>query len=270
MYGTITTTEASGLRIHTYTAPEHGWRANSHIIELPSQLVIFDAQLTPAYARDVTGVADSLGKPVTRLYVSHAHPDHFAGAGSVSAPSYALESVKYLIDASGDVRIERGYRCTPGHAIAEPVLARPVDHVVEPGEEIIDGVRFSFTPVADAETTEQLTIGLPDAGILLAQDVVYHNVHLFIAEQAFASWAKALDTLEARPYHTILPGHGLPTDRSVYQRNRDYLRAARDALAATTGPDDLNLRLTAAFPDYGGTAMEGLQNFYLFPAARES
>jgi hypothetical protein len=37
MQGTITVTPAGAATIHTYTAPETGWRANSHVIELASQ-----------------------------------------------------------------------------------------------------------------------------------------------------------------------------------------------------------------------------------------
>ena len=40
---------------------------------------------------------------------------------------------------------------------------------------------------------------------------------------------------------------------------------AATAFAEATGPEDLNKRLEAAFPSYGGTAMQGLQNFYLYP-----
>jgi glyoxylase-like metal-dependent hydrolase (beta-lactamase superfamily II) len=144
MEGTVTVTPAGEATIHTYTAPETGWRVNSHIIELPSQVVLFDAQLTPGYAREVLKIAVGLGKPLTRLYISHAHPDHFVGAALVEAPSYALAPVKELIDGSGDVRIERGYQNTPGHEGDGPVTARPVDYVVEAGQEVIDGVTFSF------------------------------------------------------------------------------------------------------------------------------
>ena len=80
MHGTVSVTAAGAAIVHTYTAPEVGWRVNSHVIELATQLVLFDAQLTPAYASEVLGVAASLGKPITRLYISHAHPDHFAPA----------------------------------------------------------------------------------------------------------------------------------------------------------------------------------------------
>jgi len=55
-----------------------------------------------------------------------------------------------LIDRSGDLRIARAYALTPGHEGARPPLARPVDRVAEPGEEVIDGVRLSLQRVLDA------------------------------------------------------------------------------------------------------------------------
>jgi glyoxylase-like metal-dependent hydrolase (beta-lactamase superfamily II) len=185
MQGTVSLTHGDKVTIHTYTAPELGWRANTHIVELPTEMVLFDAQLTPAFAREVVGITTALNKPITRLYISHAHPDHFAGATEIDAPTYALAEVKELIDRSGNLRIKRGYQYTPGHANAGPITSRPIDHVVEAGEEVIDEVRFSFEPVNDAETTEQLAIGLPDEGILIAPDVLYHGVHLFIGEHNF-------------------------------------------------------------------------------------
>jgi hypothetical protein len=37
MLGEIIATDCSGgVRIHTYTAPEEGWRVNTHLIELPT------------------------------------------------------------------------------------------------------------------------------------------------------------------------------------------------------------------------------------------
>src|ERR1700722_18247367 len=42
--GMITVTKGRRVAVHTYTAPEVGWLVNSHIIELPKQLLIVDAQ----------------------------------------------------------------------------------------------------------------------------------------------------------------------------------------------------------------------------------
>ena len=98
-----------------------------------------------------------------------------------------------------------------GHdvGIEGDVVAAVVPVIVNAGEEVIDGIRFSFEPVADAETTEQLAIGFPDERILIAPDVLYNGVHLFIGEHAFDAWETALATLEAQPYDVILPGHGV-------------------------------------------------------------
>jgi len=274
MQGTVTVTPAGAATVHTYTAPETGWRANSHVIELPSQAVLFDAPLTAEYAREVLAVAASLGKPLTRLYISHAHPDHFASAAMIEAPSYALGPVKDLIDRSGDVRIQRGYACTPGHAGVPLPPSRPVDHPVAAGaEETLAGVRLRFEAVAQAETDAQLAIALPEAGVLITQDVLYNGVHLFLGEHAFDAWQAAITTLEALPYETIIPGHGLPRGdglpdgRAIYAAVREYLAVAARAFAAASGPADLNQRLEQAFPSHSGTAMQGLQNFYLYPSA---
>lgn len=274
MQGKVTVTPAGAATIHTYTAPETGWRANSHVIELASQVVLFDAPLTQEYAREVLAVAQFVGKPVTRLYVSHAHPDHFASAAAIGAPSYALKRVKDLIDRSGDLRIQRGYACTPGHSGTPLPRSRPVDHAVPAGgEETLDRVRLRFEAVADAETDAQLVIALPDAGVLISQDVLYNGVHMFLGEHAFDTWQAAIAALEAFPYETVIPGHGLPrgdglpAGRGIYAANREYLTVAARAFAEATGPADLNKRLEAAFPSYGGIAMQGLQNFYLYPGA---
>src|SRR5262249_49156680 len=102
MLGTWTVTHDAFSPIHTFTAPEDGWRVTSHIIELPSQLIVVDAQYTLSHAREVARYAATLGKPLTRLYVTHYHPDHLLGAAAFDAPLFALESVRDKISVAGD------------------------------------------------------------------------------------------------------------------------------------------------------------------------
>ena len=125
-----------------------------------------------------------------------------------------------------------------------------------------------FTPTPRPKRAGGLTIDLPEHGVLVAQDILYNKVHLFIGDKALDAWNAAIAALEARPYDVILPGHGLPGDRRLYNMDRACLASALTAYAEADGPDDLNERLEAAFPDYGGTALQGLPNFYLFPAQR--
>lgn len=272
MNSTFTVTDGAQATLRTYTVPEDGWMTTSRLIELPTQLIVVDTPLLSGSANEVLtspeialsagaptwrrdrrrlplfsrwhGVARSgtrtyakdLGKPVSRVYISHSHPDHFAGAGLVGAPLYALPSVAAINNDGG--AILRGALVFTGDGGIEPGGLPRTGHDVAGGEETIDSARVSFEPVSHAESSEQLTIGFPGDGILIAQDLLYHAVHAFLGEQHFDGWLAAITAREARPYTTILPSHGLPGDHSLYADARACVTAARAAVAAAEGPPE--------------------------------
>jgi hypothetical protein len=61
--GTVTVTTAGRVKVHTYLAPERGWRATSQLIELPGQIVLFDLPLTLDLTREVLDHAVAIGNP---------------------------------------------------------------------------------------------------------------------------------------------------------------------------------------------------------------
>jgi glyoxylase-like metal-dependent hydrolase (beta-lactamase superfamily II) len=140
MPGIWTTTHNHDAPIHTFTAPEDGWLVTSHIIELPSQLLVVDAQYMLPYARKVAHRAAALKKPVTRLYVTHYHPDHLLGAAAFDAPLFALANVAEKIGAVGDRVAREEHEKVGGTDI--PATARRPDRHIDEGEEVIDGVRI--------------------------------------------------------------------------------------------------------------------------------
>jgi glyoxylase-like metal-dependent hydrolase (beta-lactamase superfamily II) len=263
MLGKACITTSGGVRVHTYTAPEDGWHVNTHVIELPTQLIVIDAQYTLTYAGDVLGYAKNLGKPVTRLYVSHYHPDHLLGAVAFSVPMYALSEVELRIKAVGDrVAAEEHEK----HGDVIPSRARRPDQIVKPGLETIDGIRFEFFLSQHAETENALMVGLPEQGILITQDLIYNQVHVFIGERAFESWAAALGKYRELPYGIVLPGHGAPGGPELYDAMLNYLSVAREALSQAEDAADLKGRLIAAFPEFGGRVLLDHQMRFLFPA----
>ncbi len=265
MNGAITLTQSRGLKVHTYTAPEDGWLVNSHIIELATQLIVIDAQYTLPYARQVIEYAAALNKPLTRLYVTHHHPDHLLGAAAFAMPVHALAEVKAKIDAVGDrVASEEHEK----FADAIPSHAKKPSLIVLPGAETIDGIRFEFILLQHAETENALMIGLPDHGILIPQDLIYHGAHVFLGERAFDSWISALAKYQALPYQHILPGHGAPAGPELYDRMRHYLTTARDLLSQSAGAPDFETRLIAVFPSHGGRVLIDHQRRFLFPPQR--
>jgi glyoxylase-like metal-dependent hydrolase (beta-lactamase superfamily II) len=262
MLGKLSLTQSQNLTVHTYTAPDDGWTVNSHIIELPSQLLVVDAQYKLPYAREVAAYAEQLAKPVTRLYLSHFHPDHILGAAAFSAPIYTLPEVKARIETAGDL-IAGEEREKHGDAI--PARAERPDHIVEPGIETIDGETIDFIRLKDAETEHSLMIGLPKHSILITQDLMYNHVHVFVGEKAFANWAEALNETRRLHYKRFLPGHGDPGGHDLFDEMRDYLAVARKAYLDADNADEFKQRLIKDFPDYQGRMLLDHQARYLFP-----
>jgi glyoxylase-like metal-dependent hydrolase (beta-lactamase superfamily II) len=260
--GEIALTRSGEVCLHTYTAPEDGWCVNSHIVETAAELVVIDAQYTLIYAREVVAYAATLGKPITRLYVTHFHPDHVLGAAAYSTPMYALASIAAKIEVVGDrVAADEHEK----HRDVIPTRARRPDRIVAPGTEVIDGVRFEFLHLEHAETENALMVGLPTCGILITQDLIYDRVHAFVGERAFDSWVAALRGTEGLDYDTILPGHGSPGGPELYGAMRHYLDTARDAFSKSSTGTELKSHLIAAFPNHRGLVLLDHQMRFLFP-----
>ena len=93
MYGKVVSIKIDDkVTIHHYET-SFPILVNSYIIELPNKLVIFDAQFILPAANELLIHARSLRKPIDRIILSHAHPDHFFGLEKFSnvAPIYALD-----------------------------------------------------------------------------------------------------------------------------------------------------------------------------------
>lgn len=248
MPGTWTVTADAVSPIHTFTALEEGWLVTSHVIELSSQLFVVDAQYTLRFAREVARYVAGLHKPLTRLYITHYHPDHLLGAAALDAPVFALDSVADKIASAGD-RVAREEHEKIGDDI--PLTARRADACVAEGEETVDGVRIEHIALRGAETDDALVIGLPDAGAIIVQDLVYNRSHLFLGERRFDGWRAALGDYRALPYDTVLPGHGLPGDKTLYEAMIEYLDFAEEALAISASAPEFKQRMLQRYPGYG-------------------
>lgn len=100
---------------------------------------------------------------------------------------------------------------------------------ITPGTEVIDGIPFEFEKVTGGEIHTTLVIKLPEQGVLVAQDVVYHRTHLWFLDKDFDGWQTNIDRFAAETEcDTILPGHGEPTTPAIWAELTDYVNAGRE------------------------------------------
>ncbi|MBK6016120.1 MBL fold metallo-hydrolase [Streptomyces sp. MBT53] len=257
MNGTVTVLDKGTVRIHSYMSPADTFHATTQLIETPTRIIAVDAQLLPAYADEAVAYAEGLGKPLDRLIVTHAHPDHYNGAARFGVPVHALPQVREQILARGDSQLPTGP--------VIPVTDFTPDVALVPGTEVIDGVPFVFEAVSGGEAADELLVKLPEQGVLIAQDLVYNDVHLYLGNNDITGWQRAVDALAAESgYDTVLAGHGLPTGPEVYARVHRYLDDARELL----GDDGQAYKeaIVDRYPSHVGPFIIDIANRSLFPA----
>lgn len=263
MLGKITITHADGLNVHTYTSPADGWSVNSHIIELPGQLFIVDAQLTLVYGREVMEYAITLHKPLNRLYITHHHPDHLLGAGAFPIKSSALAEVTAKIEATGDF-FAGALHAKMGNAVPQKAV-RP-EIIIKPGSELVEDIQFEFIRLKHAETEDALMIGLPDQGILITQDMVYNKIHAYLGEQSFDEWLTDISFYQQLTlYKHILPGHGGPGGPELLADMADYIHKASRAYQESPDYADFEARLSSMAPEFSNDALLKLSQRAMFP-----
>ena len=258
----VTVQPVGDLVVHSLTAPEMAFANSTHIIETTNALVVIDTQFLLPNATDFRAYADSLGKPIDRVFITHAHPDHFLGSEAFAdLPVFALDAVSTAIAANGDAEVEEKQGDFGPEAIAGAYV---VPEVVEPGTIEFDGVEFELTEVTDAEAEVQLVVRVPEAGVVATGDIVYSGIHLILAGPA-DTWTAALQELADNGDSVVLPGHGVPSDSSVFDTNIEWLATAGELLATVDTAEAFKQGLIDAFPDLGMTGAIDFVTPFLFP-----
>jgi glyoxylase-like metal-dependent hydrolase (beta-lactamase superfamily II) len=268
--GAILVSQFGPVKIHSYLSPADGLQVNTQMIEGPTAVVIFDGQLLLPYADEVASYVQSLGKPVDRIILSHAHTDHWGGLQILTerfadARVFALDGIADQVRVRGPARLD-GLRRTYGNKAATKVTV-PTETINE-GLQRIDGVTYDFKRFVDAESDLQLAALLPEQKVLMAFDLVFSpNQHAFTGANHFDHWMIVLDSLKAlQGFETITIGHDTPVDRSAIDSTMTYVKRAKAILSASADAKTYSENLKAAFPDLQLAGFVDLSASYLYAA----
>src|ERR1700738_781347 len=268
--GAILVNQFGSVKIHSYLSPADGLRVNTQMIEGPNAVVIFDGQLLLPYADEVASYVQTLGKPVDRIILSHAHTDHWGGLQILTerfpdARVFALDGIADQVRASGPARLD-GLRRTYGDKVATKVTV-PTETITE-GLHQIDGITYDFKRFVDAESDLQFAALLPEQKVLMAFDLVFSpNQHAFTGANHFDHWMIVLESLKAlQGYDTITIGHDTPVDRSAIDSTMTYVKRAKAIHSVSADAKTYSENLKAAFPDLQQAGFVDLSASYLYAA----
>lgn len=199
---------------------------NSYLVHGPDGVVVVDGQLTVSDAAKVRAAVVASGRDLAGVVVTHPHPDHYAGAGTIAgdAPIVATRDVDAVIRRDDATKAE----IVGAMMGAEwPADRRFPDRLVDPGDTVeVGGLAFRVSDSGPGESDDDTLWQLGERTVF-AGDVAYNQMHAFLADAHYADWLEALATLEAdlRDDVTLYLGHGAPADKAVLAAQRAYVDA---------------------------------------------
>ena len=215
--------------------PNRGPDGNSIFLDAPDGLILVDTGRHPAHRDRLLAYARERGRPIAAILNTHWHLDHTTGNGEIRAaypraPVYATNAIEGALTGFLRNSRERTEAALTAGRIPEANLAevrraldvmgrpdslRPTRLVTRSETLTIAGRRFELHVAPFAATEADLWIRDPAIGLVIAGDLVVAEVP-FMDTACAEGWRRALDRLAATPFTTLIPGHGVPMDRSAF------------------------------------------------------
>jgi glyoxylase-like metal-dependent hydrolase (beta-lactamase superfamily II) len=242
--------------IKVFTSPDDQFWTNSVIIEGEHEVMLVDAQLTRNSAEKVLQEINATKKPLSIIYVTHEHADHFLG---LEVFKEAYPGVRIIANSAVTDRINKVYqekldkwKTILGSGATSSVVAI----------EKFDGnfIEFENSKIevfkdVQGDTDENTMLWIPEQRILIAGDVLFNNMHVYTAEtdsKARGKWLNSLNKIRELKPAVVIPGHskvGAPLDASTaVDFTENYLLAFDEELEKAKDPDSLIHAMKEKFP----------------------
>lgn len=218
--------------------------------------VLVDAPYTYGQIDRVRSWILDSGKTLRSIYITHAHGDHWLGAGELlstfpDVTVFATQGTLAGMEEQATTGRETLWDAVfPGLVPPSPLLAKEV-----PAEGFeLEGHRLVPIELGHTDTADTTALWVPELGLVVAGDAVYNGVHQYLleaTEDGFASWFKALDTIEALEPTHVVAGHkapGAPDQPEAIGETRQYLKDAQRLLSTVTAPEEYYEAILRLYP----------------------
>ena len=248
--------QAAIFPIEVVTSSNDQFWANSVIIEGAHEVMLVDAQLTKINAEKVLREVQATKKPLSIIYITHAHPDHFLG---LEVFREAYPTARIIADSNIVDRINKMYqqRIDKWRGILGSDAASHTVAISKYDDSFIqfEDSRIEILRDIQGDTDPNTMLWLPGQKTLIAGDVVFNDMHVYTAETDAAArerWLNALRKIRQMNPAVVIPGHskdGAPLDAtSAVNFTEQYLLVFEEELRKAKDPDELIAAMKAKFP----------------------
>jgi glyoxylase-like metal-dependent hydrolase (beta-lactamase superfamily II) len=244
------------LSIKVFTSPDDQFWTNSVMIEGAHEVMLVDAQLTKTGAERVLQEIKETKKPLSIIYITHEHADHFLG---LEVFKEAYPRVRIIANSAVVDRINKVYQDKIDKW--KKILGTgATSHVVAIEKLDASFIKFENSKIEvlkniQGDTDENTMLWISAQRILIAGDVVFNNMHVYTAEtdsKAREKWLNSLNQIRELKPSVVIPGHskvGAPLDASAaVDFTENYLLVFEEELNKAKDPDGLINAMKERFP----------------------
>ncbi len=245
------------LETITCISDDNGFSVASVIVLGKEEAVLLDTQWTLSNAHRVVAEILETGRRLTKVFISHAHPDHYFGTevyqdAFPDAKIYALPEDIETINRELFGKLEH-WETVVGklNCPHKPLNLIPFeDDYME-----IEGERIEIIKKVWGDLKYNTVMYIPSIKTLYGSDVLFNEAHAFTCEvsaKGRAKWRAEMDRLEKMGAEVIIPGHakpGMEFNATSYQFMRDYLDATEEEIANTSDVANFYYNMEKRFPE---------------------
>jgi len=220
--------------------------------------VLVDAFLTIEQAAALIEWVAASGKNLTTIYITHGHGDHFFGLGALlnRFPKARAVATPRVVEAmrrqASPESVSNFWEARyPGQIPEHLVIAEELKgNVIQ-----LEGRDLLVVEVGHTDTEHTTCLHVPSAGLVVAGDAVYNDVHLYLAEsntETRREWITALDTIESLKPLAVIAGHKKPEVKDsprIIGETRQYIRDFDRLARMTTTARELYAEMLQLYPD---------------------
>ena len=252
----FTSSSQRDFSIKVFTSSDDQFWVNSVIIEGRREVMLVDAQLTKTSAEKVLQEIKGTKKPLSIIYLTHEHADHFLGLEvfKEAYPGVRIIANSAVVDRINQVyqeKIDKWKTILGSGATSRMVPISKLD-----GNFIkFENSKIEVFKSVQGDTDENTMLWIPGQRILVTGDVVVNNMHVYTAEtdsKARGKWLNTLKEIRELNPSVVIPGHskaGAPLDASAAVAfTEKYLLAFEEELKKAKDPDGLINAMKEKFP----------------------
>ncbi|NNF69661.1 MAG: MBL fold metallo-hydrolase [Acidimicrobiia bacterium] len=206
---------------------------NCGIVVGSDGVAVIDTRETPTAGKDlVDAVRTVTDQPIRWVINTHWHWDHAWGNAAFSGSSiWGHTRCQEVLEAVGAAEIEavkHWFRPERHHELDDLEVVPPTGTFDDMAFIDLGGRGLTLTFHGLAHTDADIVVGVTDAPVLYAGDIVEESAPPFFGDGYPLDWPLTLDSVIATRPEVVVPGHGDTIDLAIVEAQRSSIAAGVD------------------------------------------